>query len=334
MCVMLYDEGMYPSGSAHGMVVKDNPEYASKGLEMREYKFGDTCGVVPDLKPFEKLVSLQKIRKKNGHYDYKSCSVIEPDSIALDHSDDNDWYALAFIEANTEGTIRGIHFGEDDGQPDAPRSADLLNIKATEKFISLTHEKYYEALKEYFGNTIIAMFTDEPMIMGRQHKKGLVPWTEGFLKDFVDGGNHETDLIHLYKDINEDTKQILQKYNKAVNKRLEQAFYKPLSSWCQEHGILLTGHPEKSTDIGLLRNFGIPDQDIFVEQGGRVIVISNNNNSFDNMYEFVSDFSNILQKIGKEDKSIKIYPDNENLRVTHVVKHGKDFHLFTNEGEA
>ena len=50
-------------------------------------------------------------------------------------------------------------------------------------------------------------------------------------------------------------------------------------------------------------------------------------------YEFVSDVSNILQKIGAEDKSIKIYPDNEDLRVTHVVKHGKDFYLFTNEGD-
>ena len=89
-----------------------------------------------------------------------------------------------------------------------------------------------------------------------------MPWTEGFLEDFVDGGNHETDLIHLFVDISEDTKQIFQKYNKAVNKRLEQAFYKPLSLWCQEHGILLTGHPEKSTDIGLLKNFGIPGQDI------------------------------------------------------------------------
>ena len=30
MKVVLYDEGMYPSGSAHGMVVEADPEYASK----------------------------------------------------------------------------------------------------------------------------------------------------------------------------------------------------------------------------------------------------------------------------------------------------------------
>ena len=32
MRVVLYDEGMYPSGSAHGMVVARNAEWASRGL--------------------------------------------------------------------------------------------------------------------------------------------------------------------------------------------------------------------------------------------------------------------------------------------------------------
>ena len=31
-----------------------------------------------------------------------------------------------------------------------------------QKFIELTHEKYYADLSEYFGDTIIAFFTDKP----------------------------------------------------------------------------------------------------------------------------------------------------------------------------
>ena len=455
------------------------------------------------------------------------------DNIVYEHFDEDEWYALAFIEVKTEGTIRGIHFGEDDGQPEAPPSSDLLNTKATEKFISLTHEKYYDALKDYFGNTIIAMFTDEPMIMGRQHKKGLVPWTEGFLKDFVGCGNRETDLIHLFDDINVETGLVRRRYEEAVNKRLEQTYYSPLNSWCESHNILLTGHPEKSTDIGLLKNFGIPGQDvvwryigpengkglsgpdstmgkcssdsarhhgkrrnmnecfgccgpdgnhwafsaddmkwyldwlfirgvnmiiphaffysiqgegrynerppdvgpnniwwsnykeisdyikrmswlltdsvnqtdiavlcsgdflpwkivkplyenqtefnylesellasseceiksgkiaiqkqkygvlliedesmltpelekrlrIFIEQGGRVIVNGENKDSFDNGCEYIKDSSNISEKVGAESQNILIYPANEDLRATHVVKCGKDFYLLTNEGE-
>ena len=33
MWVMLYDEGMYPSGSASGQVVAENPTYQCRGLE-------------------------------------------------------------------------------------------------------------------------------------------------------------------------------------------------------------------------------------------------------------------------------------------------------------
>ena len=36
MNVILYDEGMYPSGSCHGNVVKENPDFASRGLVRRE----------------------------------------------------------------------------------------------------------------------------------------------------------------------------------------------------------------------------------------------------------------------------------------------------------
>ena len=36
MKIVLYDEGMYPSGSAHGMVVAENPAYASRGILLME----------------------------------------------------------------------------------------------------------------------------------------------------------------------------------------------------------------------------------------------------------------------------------------------------------
>ena len=42
MKVLLYDEGMYPSGSAHGKVVQENPDYAAKG--MRLVKEADEIG--------------------------------------------------------------------------------------------------------------------------------------------------------------------------------------------------------------------------------------------------------------------------------------------------
>ena len=43
MRIVLYDEGMYPSGSAGGLVVRDRPDLASRGIaRVRELRDGDT----------------------------------------------------------------------------------------------------------------------------------------------------------------------------------------------------------------------------------------------------------------------------------------------------
>src|SRR5690625_5863442 len=64
MSVILYDEAMYPSGSAKGKVVKANPEYASRGLKMLEFPCeGETTITIP-LAEGEQLVSVQAVEKQ------------------------------------------------------------------------------------------------------------------------------------------------------------------------------------------------------------------------------------------------------------------------------
>ncbi|WP_079912934.1 glycosylhydrolase-like jelly roll fold domain-containing protein [Paenibacillus sp. 32352] len=261
MTVFLYDEAMYPSGSAKGMVVQDDPAYASRGLKMLEWDGSKPIELSDILSEGDVLVSVQAVKKKDGS------SIDPPAAVKVEPVNGEvlipDGYAslLLFIETYSKGTIRGIHFGEDDGEPNAPASADLLNPLATQKFIRLTHQRYYERLGAYFGNTIQAMFTDEPDIMGRRHVKGLKSWTTGFLDDFLKEGCRETDLPLLWLE-GDSSEAVRRAYRKAVNKRMVEAYYKPLSDWCAEHGIALTGHPAASDEIGLLEHFQIPGQDV------------------------------------------------------------------------
>ena len=173
----------------------------------------------------------------------------------------------AFQVVESMGTIRGVHFGEDDGEPGAPRSVDLLNSDAVASFIAHTHEVYYEYLKDYFGNTIIAMFTDEPNILGRCHIEPMIPWTDGFMEEYQIQGGRKEELYLLFTEAQSTEEEQLQQhakdcYQKAIYRRLSQAYYKQIGDWCRAHGIALTGHPEKSTDIGYLQYFDIPSQDI------------------------------------------------------------------------
>lgn len=225
MKVMLYDEAMYPSGSCCGQVVAEDPDYAAKGLRMARHA---------SLSEGERLVAQTEY---GGETVY-------------------------FILTPSRGTIRGVFYGQDDGQPGAPPAADLLNPDAVATFIRLTHQKYYDALSEYFGDTVIAIFTDEPSLLGRGSFPGLIPWTGDFLADFKSLGYDESHLPALFEQKDDAAKRIKEDYLRLVFERMNRVFYGQIADWCDHHGILLAGHPESSADIHLLSRFGIPCQDI------------------------------------------------------------------------
>ncbi len=242
MKVVLYDEGMYPSGSAHGMVVQANPEYASKGIILLEAD-----------KAREKLAS-----EKNAQL------IAElPDGRMI-------------VYGFAGGTIRGIHFGEDDGQPGAPKAADILNPDAVDEFIRLTHDRYYEELKEYFGTTVIAFFTDEPSALGRGAGRYRA-WVKGMEKELEAAGGNVEELEALFvktgktvagrSDIAETKENVtVRLYRQLIKRKLREIFYARLSNWCESHGISLIGHPAESNDIEEELYFHIPGQDLIMRR--------------------------------------------------------------------
>ncbi|MGN0779684.1 MAG: hypothetical protein ACI4MJ_11080 [Aristaeellaceae bacterium] len=252
MRVVLYDEAMYPSGSAHGMVVRENPSYASRCLRMDVI----TAQAIPVTADILAVCAAQVAGGRVS--DVEALTPV----MGIYPAPADGRVLLCFREGYSGGTIRGVHEGEDDGEPDAPPSADLLNPSAVQAFIRLTHEVYWQAVGEHFGKTIIAMFTDEPDITGRNAAPGCRAWTPGFLADFLAQGCAVTDLPALWLDAGADTARVRQLYRRAVNHRMRASYYGQLSAWCQAHGIALTGHPAKGWDMGLLRDFQLPGQDV------------------------------------------------------------------------
>lgn len=215
MTVVLYDEGMYPSGSANGMVTAGRPDLVSQGITL-----------VSESKPGDEVLAQT------------------PQGV--------------LVVRKSGGTIRGIHWGEDDGEPNAPESADILNPEVVQRFIGLTHDAYYRELKEYFGNTIIGFFTDEPSILGR-NVGNMFPWTKGFAQLFTEAGGKLENLTALFeKTENADTRL----YHQMILDREGGVYYAALSGWCEQHGICLMGHPHQSDDIEVEKYFGIPGQDL------------------------------------------------------------------------
>lgn len=220
MRVILYDECMYPSGSAHGMVAAENPEYASKCLKTEDILCtGDMeIACAPDLVAVVAMVEYgtekaerveqdvlntldTDVRGSSGcRMDLVSAAALMEDGgrYRFHVPDDRVWHLFLFRQGFSGGTIRGPYEGEDDFEPDAPKSADLLNPDAVHTFIRLTYDRYYEAAGEFFGDPVIAMFTDEPNILGRCHEKKILPWTDGFLEYYLAQGGRTEDLAIVW----------------------------------------------------------------------------------------------------------------------------------------
>ena len=249
MFVFLYDEAMYPSGSAGGLVVKANATHASKGLRMTVLEAGDE---IPSFGEGNWFVSAL-CRWEGG------CRSFDSLEEALAFRSQKDCTLMVFTMVYTKGHIRGVHPGEDDEEPNAPASADLLDPNAVKSFIRITYDAYYSRLSRHFGNTIQAIFTDEPSIMGRGPLPGLIAWSHGILEEYIACGGKTEELDQLFS---KETNEARKAYDRAISQRLGGQYFAQLSGWCADHNIALTGHPHSSQDIGHLAYFQLPFQDM------------------------------------------------------------------------
>lgn len=240
MKVILYDEGMYPSGSSCGQVVAADPSLACRGLSL----------VVPDVE-------------------------LAPGQTLVAHVTTAGGAPMRVIDRPIDAYIRGLHF-LNEGEPgklreDEPPAGDILNPKTVELILKQVHERYYAALGDHFGDTIIGMFTDEPSATGKCREKGIRAGTTGVLPHVnrLLGDDFSPHLPALWLDDEPDAARHRKRWNDAISLRLEETWFGPLADWCNSHGVALCGHPEKGDQLGVQRFFGMPGQDIvwrFIER--------------------------------------------------------------------
>lgn len=154
-------------------------------------------------------------------------------------------------------------------------NADILDPKAVNRFLNLTHERYYAEFGKYFGNVIPAIFTDE--ILGystipfnREHFG--ITWYDGLEEDYrrESGGRDLLSDVEAFLD-GKPYGRLWEWYYAVYGDRMRHTYVETLGNWCEKHGIKLTGHLmyEKlykgarcnGNNLKMLKAFGIPGFD-------------------------------------------------------------------------
>ncbi|PNR95912.1 hypothetical protein [Petrotoga sp. 9PWA.NaAc.5.4] len=242
MLCWLYDEDRWPSGFAGGYVTKDE-QYRQRFIIFTPFCYDDSETVSNHLQANgrvvqgkkRKLLAKYKIILGNGYIAYYKR--LKDDEKSKDNS--KIWYAYLEIAA-------------DDPWFNNQAYVDTLNKKAIEKFVEITHEKYFRELGQDFGKSIPAIFTDEPQFIKKEclqfsedENEVILPFTDDFEKSYFDTYNQSI-LDHLPELIwdlsNGQTSLVRYRYHDHLTERFVEAFADTIGDWCEKHGIMLTGH--------------------------------------------------------------------------------------------
>lgn len=131
------------------------------------------------------------------------------------------------LEVAWDPTVQNV-----DGPRVMSNYSDLTNIKATEKFIALTHEAHKRKMGESFKKLTPIVFTDEPSIRPAPYSRAI---REKFKERTGEELSREKIMAHNDPDYN-----II--YHDVCADAFAENYFKPIRKWCRENGMLHTGH--------------------------------------------------------------------------------------------
>lgn len=272
MLAYLYDEDRWPSGFAGGLVTKDE-KYRAKYLRFttNSYKNSEISGADIDL-------AAKASKSKNGRL-----------LCCYDVTLDENGCLKEFKTTDENAKAQGIKWYAYLETPmPSPKFNDqtyvnTLEKEAIDRFKEITYEAYKEKVGDDFGGAVPSIFTDEPQFSHKtvlsfpdEKKDVVLPWTDNLNETFSEeyGDNLLSKLPELIWELPDGKVSVVRyNYHDHVTERFAQAFADNLGKWCDENGLLFTGHMmaeenlrSQTLTIGeamrSYRSFGLPGIDM------------------------------------------------------------------------
>ena len=259
-----YDEKGYPSGSAGGMVTRADPTLAALGLACYPLSASG-----PGHLRFDQPASCLRFQAAFACRDFAGSGPEAVINLAGNVDADGgldwevpwgEWTVLYLAQRHMyEGTHSAANVCE------FKQYVNLLDPRATQRFLQVTHEQYVRRTPPELWRKIRAVFTDEPSLMvgyagelperfrGKvpvidaplfRDRPVAVPWSEGLTQAFRDckGYDPNTLLWSLFCGQHEAARAARQDFYEVVTEVYTDAFYRQTRRWCDAHGIAFSGH--------------------------------------------------------------------------------------------
>lgn len=247
------DDNGYPSGSAGGMVVENNPEYEVRGVAMLSARGSGAVPVSIATPPdCEKMVSAVLYPVSGGVPDFSQGEVQSVQDTGVSTTGlIGEWKLCAFVlqirDSNTAAQGTAEQFGS------TGHYSDLLNSKAVASWISLVHEPIIAEISDP-GAQFEGFYVNEPALMQLNWDTvapyACLPWNDALFDVFqaMHGYALAPVMAALYQGDDLSSQRIRMHFHQAVGELLRTSFTGQIADWCGRRDIVNSGHPliEKS----------------------------------------------------------------------------------------
>ncbi len=252
MKVWILDDKHFPTGYANGLIPKKYPHLRQWTLVERHVDvmgpLDDASFLMPPNKPETPLVGVFAYPRTGNDEDIASSPIELTDKI-------HDGYLFWDVP---EGCYR-IFFLNKTQSAGHKDYIDMISEESCHVLIEAVYEPHYQRYAQYFGNTLVGFFSDEPCFGNNSF--GPMRMDYGFYEHRIgDSGRalpyNENLLAMMSDELGEDARQYLGElwymsdhahktrlaYMNAATRLWRKCFSFQIGDWCREHGVMYIGH--------------------------------------------------------------------------------------------
>ncbi len=250
MRVWLLDDKHFPTGYANNYIV-DHPELKKVSLRYEHRDFvgpqQDVAILTPSLDEDESFVAITAFKREvDGN-------LMRDEFIDL----------LPALKSGVirwdipEGVWRVCYVIRTRRRFDARKEfyIDVMSKESCQAMIDVIYQPHYDHFAEYFGNTFVGFFSDEPgfanesgSYYSKLGKPGmLIPWNDEMPAQMAEYSDLTADEVRnglccLWHEVEGKTAKIREPYMECATKNYSENLCWMLGNWCRAHNVLYIGH--------------------------------------------------------------------------------------------